>query len=393
MLHGGESRAGLERVRFFPRQLIGADDLTLEQHYFRERLRRHNRYLHGWGVACGCQVQAAPEADKPWQVRICPGYLLTPAGDEIRIADEARFDLATCMVHSDDPCAYARPCPPVPQAVGQERSKLYLAVGYLECQSRPVRVASAGCGCDDTECEYSRTIDAYEFFCLEQLPSGHGPSPYGCEALCQGGIFACPGHSGEPWVVLATIATPASAPTQIRDADISLADRRALYSTAMVQELALCGCGPSVPTTPTPLGCVEVVDIIVGLELTPEAHLAEAFARDDVAEVDRLVGDGVGVLGSVSFSAQGPADKAKFDAMVAKVSDLVTQRILGQGTVLWLDQDWPGRGDGETAARAMATRLLDDAALPANLRRPPRIVNFSGTCPTRLFVVSSLRPT
>ncbi|PYV22134.1 MAG: hypothetical protein DMG27_18945 [Acidobacteria bacterium] len=39
-----------ERPRYFPRQLITPDDVTLEQDYFRNKLRRHNRLLHGWGV-------------------------------------------------------------------------------------------------------------------------------------------------------------------------------------------------------------------------------------------------------------------------------------------------------------------------------------------------------
>ena len=46
----------LERVRYFPRQLLPADDLSAEPDYLRERARRHNRYLHGWGVVCGCSV-------------------------------------------------------------------------------------------------------------------------------------------------------------------------------------------------------------------------------------------------------------------------------------------------------------------------------------------------
>src|SRR5947209_10205738 len=49
----------LERVHFFPRQLLTADDMDAEQHYFRQKLRRHTRFLHGWGVVCGCEVKPA----------------------------------------------------------------------------------------------------------------------------------------------------------------------------------------------------------------------------------------------------------------------------------------------------------------------------------------------
>ena len=33
----------LERVRYYPRQLMTAEDMRAEQDYFVERLRRHNR--------------------------------------------------------------------------------------------------------------------------------------------------------------------------------------------------------------------------------------------------------------------------------------------------------------------------------------------------------------
>src|SRR4029079_15011016 len=34
--------AALERTRFFPRQLVGPDDFTTDQRYFRDKHRRHN---------------------------------------------------------------------------------------------------------------------------------------------------------------------------------------------------------------------------------------------------------------------------------------------------------------------------------------------------------------
>ena len=42
-----DSQALPERPRFFARQLVTPLDLTLGQEYFRTKLRRHNRLLHG----------------------------------------------------------------------------------------------------------------------------------------------------------------------------------------------------------------------------------------------------------------------------------------------------------------------------------------------------------
>jgi hypothetical protein len=246
----------LERVRFFPRQILGADDLNTEQRYFKQKMRRHNRYLHGWGVACGCEVKPAPTAARPYQVVICPGYIVTPEGDEIMIGCPATFDLATCMVDSDDPCAFARPCPPV-TSITPLRSKIYLAVCYKECQVRPVRVAPAGCSCDDAQCDYSRIRDAYEFDCLDALPASHVPAQYTCPELCQGGVFPCPPCPPDNCVVLATIRinlnyqaansralTAANLAAQTAAVQIdNLSDRRLLYGAAMLQQMALCQCG------------------------------------------------------------------------------------------------------------------------------------------------------
>jgi hypothetical protein len=51
------SHSTLEFVRYFPRQLLTADDMRAADEYFREKMRRHNRMLHGWGVVCGCKVE------------------------------------------------------------------------------------------------------------------------------------------------------------------------------------------------------------------------------------------------------------------------------------------------------------------------------------------------
>jgi hypothetical protein len=145
----------LERVRYFPRQLLMADDMRAEQEYFRERARRHNRYLHGWGVVCGCTVEVVEDAKSP-TVRVCPGYAVGPQGDEICIDCCIDVDLKTGA--SAQPCSVRWPCPPIGAvpAVRDSQATVYIAVRYAECFSRPVRVHPAGCGCDEIGCEYSR---------------------------------------------------------------------------------------------------------------------------------------------------------------------------------------------------------------------------------------------
>lgn len=192
-----------ERVHYFSRQLITADDMRAEQEYFRQKLRRHNRYLHGWGVVCGCAVEVYPDATHPWQVRVCPGYLITPQGDEILIGDPVNFDVAGDSRQIPDPCANPSPCSPAKTGIppANDETYVYLAACYTECETRPVRVHPVGCACDESACDYSRIRDSFELMILPALPVevGFTEGP--------GGIL-CPTGPGGACVVLARIRLP-----------------------------------------------------------------------------------------------------------------------------------------------------------------------------------------
>jgi hypothetical protein len=186
----------LERVRFFPRQLITPDDLTQEQDYFRNKLRRHNRLLHGWGVVCGARVR---HGQGRCEVIVEPGYILGPYGDEIVIDREVTLDLCDeggQFVEGIDPWCReeTEECP--------EDQVLYIAVRYTECQSRPVRIHAGTCGCDEYACEYSRIRDHYEIKALRDLPSTYKPMPNPSRSFCN---KPCPPCPEEPWVVLAAV--------------------------------------------------------------------------------------------------------------------------------------------------------------------------------------------
>lgn len=211
-----------ERPRYFPRQLITPEEMNLEQAYFRDRMRRHNRLLHGWGVVCGARVCPVPrpkDADgehdrppddcgpcpgwEPWKVVVTPGYILGPYGDEIMIDSRVIVDLrqhctpgtsADCWSQAPDPW-----CSDV-QMSGVE-SPLFVTVRYREMMTRPVRVPPPGCGCDDLDCEHSRWCDGFEICTLDECPDSHGSPP----SARPDSIPECPPCPDSPWVVLAKV--------------------------------------------------------------------------------------------------------------------------------------------------------------------------------------------
>ncbi|MCP5070124.1 MAG: hypothetical protein GY946_26450 [bacterium] len=203
----GCDEAGLLRTRYYPRQLVGPEDLTADQDYFMQKLRRHNRLLHGWGIVCGVCLRRG-EGD--CEIIVEPGFILSPQGDEIAVGEAVTLDaskqdpmgnvLDACTEDADIWCTDVRS-----SRRGEE--PLYVAIRYKECETRPQRVPAGGCGCDDSACEYSRIQESFEIRLLTELPDSYRmqtASPNARE-LCRLGrpCWPCP---EDPWVILGTIS-------------------------------------------------------------------------------------------------------------------------------------------------------------------------------------------
>ena len=70
----------LKRPRFFNGQLLRAEDLELEQQYFLDKSKRHNRSLHGFGIVSGLTVTL-----KEGLIIVDPGLALDCEGNELVI--------------------------------------------------------------------------------------------------------------------------------------------------------------------------------------------------------------------------------------------------------------------------------------------------------------------
>jgi hypothetical protein len=250
----GPGAGKLERVRYYPRQLVTASVLTTDQDYLRQKARRHNRLLHGWGVVCGLEVKPDPTEESPWRVIVCPGYLLDPAGEEVPIAEPVHVDLATGAQTQSDPCAGATPCPPAAAVPGEGETRfVFLAARYRECLSRPERVPSVACGCDETACEYARIRDGFELKVLLALPESHRRAAAADAAWCErvrawaradvrgpAPVPPCPECPTDPWVVLARIRLPQQGQGPIAETHIDYEGRRVLYGVSALSTLGQC---------------------------------------------------------------------------------------------------------------------------------------------------------
>ena len=123
----GGTAAGhtLVRPRYFAGQLLGADDFSLEQDYFRHRIRRLNRELVGAGIVRGLGVSVQPDdAGTGQQVVVAPGFAIDPHGEEIEACGAATAALPptggllyVTLHHAE------RPTHPQPAANGAEFSR------------------------------------------------------------------------------------------------------------------------------------------------------------------------------------------------------------------------------------------------------------------------------
>ncbi len=135
------------RPRFFPGQLLGDEDLNRLQQYVIDKNRLHNRYLVGWGVACGLEVACSP--CDAGAVTVRAGYALSPCGDDIVLCADQSVDVCQLI----QACRPAKPvlCDPPystpPSTCTQGVERWVLAVCYDE---RPARGTTALTGAGDS---------------------------------------------------------------------------------------------------------------------------------------------------------------------------------------------------------------------------------------------------
>jgi hypothetical protein len=113
---GSGAVCGLERPSYFAGQLLSAKDLQDEQDYFRARLRRRNRRLHGAGVVSGLTVSVRPGSGRTRpSVVVEPGFAIDPRGEEIDVCRRTTVPLPARGARLIVQVLFAeRPVSPVP---------------------------------------------------------------------------------------------------------------------------------------------------------------------------------------------------------------------------------------------------------------------------------------
>ena len=140
------------RPRFFAGQLLTETELSALTGYVVDKQKLHNRYLHGYGVVCGLQVECDGCG---LGVLVRPGYAIDPCGADIVLPEAISVPIGKLIAQCTATNRAADCDPPrYPKAEGcSDAEQVWcLWVRYKEQQARPVTplggaAAASGCGC------------------------------------------------------------------------------------------------------------------------------------------------------------------------------------------------------------------------------------------------------
>lgn len=191
------------RPDYRPGNYLLPDDLKTGQGYIQQRLRRHNRMLHGAGVICGMKVTPANDPAHPWQVYVCPGYAIGPYGDEIILEQRELLDISEFLWMN-----FLAQSPP---------GFAYVGVRYAEELVESVPAPALECECDEPSYTASRIRDSHQLSVLWTNPEEKRP----LYNICSGEAVACETCPKDPQLLLAWISLPASVGEAIVAANIT----------------------------------------------------------------------------------------------------------------------------------------------------------------------------
>ncbi|CAG0963532.1 MAG: hypothetical protein OIN86_10610 [Candidatus Methanoperedens sp.] len=152
-----------KRGKYFHGMLMTDRDFTEEQRYHVEKMKLHNRMLHGRGVVRGLGMRSNSDEKS---IIIDPGLALDCSGNEIFVCRKYELDLSQIkkLYSSEEPvaeCSHGDPTTP---------NKWYVVIRYYEKGTDQALVhASATSECAGNVCNASRV---QEGFCLDVYKDG-----------------------------------------------------------------------------------------------------------------------------------------------------------------------------------------------------------------------------
>ncbi|SEQ07054.1 hypothetical protein [Nitrosomonas ureae] len=149
-----------KRLNYEFGMVLGVNDFRQEQEHFEWKHQLSNRLLHGSGTVCGLKIsaQSVPSGDDV-EIRILPGYALTPKGHWISVESEQCGKINQWLQsHKND-----LNLSPGPQ-------HLFVTLCYDECYTELVPIAGQACASDEDSSKPSRILESFKIEFSLQAP-------------------------------------------------------------------------------------------------------------------------------------------------------------------------------------------------------------------------------
>ena len=86
----------LKRVNYYAGKLLTAEDFQTEQQYFKDRIKLHNRFLHGYGIVSGLEVSISSKL--PEALTVSRGYAIDPLGNDVILPMDMQASFPTAGI-------------------------------------------------------------------------------------------------------------------------------------------------------------------------------------------------------------------------------------------------------------------------------------------------------
>jgi hypothetical protein len=267
------------RGYYYRGKLLTERDFTDEQRYFIDKMRLHQRALHGWGVVCGLMAHPHPQCPS-LRLVITEGLAIDDCGREVRVLENTYIDLPQPPPEkTEEPCPGDPPVPPdtPKRAAAADDDKdpvdanesstsqegdytppeeccedspgpmdLYLWICYAECETELAPAPFDECGCDSRTQKPNRICEGYDLHLSDQMPdwwdkaNEHGCDAEDCDDYYREALGQCADTGKIPCVPLAIVHNfvPGQAVTK---ADINnRKERRQLASADTLDHVLRC---------------------------------------------------------------------------------------------------------------------------------------------------------
>jgi hypothetical protein len=141
-----------KRVDYNFGMVLGVDDFRQEQFHFEWKSKISNLLLHGYGTVCGLKVSIEPTTDGDFELRIEPGFAISPKGEWIWVEKPQCARLGKWVQGSK--AGLIPPFLPGPQTV-------YVRLCYEECETDLVTIAGTACAAQDQTRAASRITESF----------------------------------------------------------------------------------------------------------------------------------------------------------------------------------------------------------------------------------------